>query len=300
MPSSVNLTIAVLLACFALSLVAFLSAALIKGLAARARRRKNPALPGETAAALPPPLPQGKVLVWPYVPLDWLWMGFIVLIFAAMSLSNASMADNQAPIKVSAEGLLQSIGLQLFLATMTLLVVVWRLKPVAWLGLRWRGWPWLLLIGPGGVVAMFGLSTLLILTGYPRLMQWLGVESTQESVKLLQQHQDPAILGLMALAAMVVAPLCEELIFRGYLYPAAKRFAGPWVAGLASALIFAAAHGALAPLLPLFVFGVLLTLAYELTGSLWAPIAMHFCFNASTVIIQFAVRISGYQLPDSL
>ena len=65
-------------------------------------------------------------------------------------------------------------------------------------------------------------------------MEWmntLGVESSQESVKLLQETQDPLVLGLMAVAAVLVAPVCEEVVFRGYLYPAAKRFAGPWVAG---------------------------------------------------------------------
>ena len=98
-------------------------------------------------------------------------------------------------------------------------------------------------------------------------------------------------IGLvMAFAAIVVAPLCEEIVFRGYLYPVMKKFSGPWVAGVCSALIFAAAHGSLVALLPLFVFGCVLVLIYEKTGSLWAPIAVHFCFNGATVIIQMAVR----------
>jgi membrane protease YdiL (CAAX protease family) len=326
MPSSSSITTAVLLACFVLSLTAFIVAALAKARGSRAQPSRSPDKPPETAglpqapppfaedgpvlatagagglasASPPPPLPAGKVPVWLYRPLDWLWMGFIVLLFGTLSLANASLAGGQAPVAISAAGLLQSIGLQLFLATLTVLVVAWRLNPVDWLGLRWPAWRWALLIGPGAVLAMWLFSALLYLSGYLRLMQRLGVEDTQETVKLLQQNNDPAVLGLMALAAVVVAPLCEEVVFRGYLYPAAKRFAGPWVAGAASALVFAAAHGALAPLLPLFAFGVLLVLAYEFTGSLWAPIAMHFCFNGATVLIQLAVRLSGYQIPDSL
>jgi membrane protease YdiL (CAAX protease family) len=71
------------------------------------------------------------------------------------------------------------------------------------------------------------------------------------------------------------------------------------VAGVCSALVFAAAHGSLAPLIPLFFFGCILVLAYESTGSLWAPIAMHFCFNTATVTIQVVARVFDIPLaPD--
>ena len=143
---------------------------------------------------------------------------------------------------------------------------------------------------------MWLLSVGLSAVGYMKWMESFGVEQMQESVKLLQTTNDPLTLGLMAVAAMLAAPLCEEIVFRGYLYPAAKKFAGPWVAGLCSALVFAAAHNSLAPLLPLFCFGCLLVLAYELTGSLWAPVALHFCFNSATVVIQIVARIYDIHL----
>ena len=130
------------------------------------------------------------------------------------------------------------------------------------------------------------------------LMEWiksLGVETVQETVKLLQEADDPIVIGLMTFAAIVAAPLCEEIIFRGYLYPATKKFSGPWVAGICSALVFAAAHGNLAALLPLFVFGCLLVFLYEKTGSLWAPIGVHFLFNSATVMVEMIAR--HYPLP---
>ena len=132
-------------------------------------------------------------------------------------------------------------------------------------------------------------------SGFMEWIESLGVETVQDTVKLLQESSDPLILGLMAFAAVVAAPLCEEIVFRGYFYPVAKKFAGPWAAGICSALVFAAAHGNLAALLPLFIFGCLLVFIYEKTGSLWAPIAVHFCFNGATVIIQMAARY--YNLP---
>lgn len=309
-----NPTVTVLVICFATSLATFVVAAAFRAITAprpsadvpapadlpAAGNDGSPYQPPNTLPAVPPPLPTGKVAVGHYRKLDLIWMGFIALMFAFLSLGNATVAAEKTDIVISANGLLQSIGFQLFITTLTIAMVVWRVNPVAWLGLRWPGWRWVLLIAPVSVLTMWFVSAGLFLSGYMELMKSLGVESTQDSVKLLQQTKDPLVLTLMAVAAVLVAPICEEIVFRGYLYPAAKRFAGPWVAGGATALIFAAAHGALAPLLPLFVFGALLVLAYELTGSLWAPMAMHFCFNGATVAIQLAVRLSGVEIPENL
>jgi membrane protease YdiL (CAAX protease family) len=242
------------------------------------------------SVAGPPVLPLGRVATWPYLTLDLLWLGFIYLTFYTLSLDSARMALGNTEVAISAQGLIQAIGFQLILAGMTLLVMVWRIRPLAWLGLRWPGWRWAFVIAPAGVAAMWRFSLYLDAAGLMQWMQSRGVEQVQDSVKLLQETQDPLILGLMALAAVVVAPLCEEIVFRGYFYPVAKKFVGPWVAGACSALVFAAAHGSLAPLLPLFYFGCLLVIAYELSGSLWAPIAMHFGYNALTVIFQVIAR----------
>jgi membrane protease YdiL (CAAX protease family) len=97
----------------------------------------------------------------------------------------------------------------------------------------------------------------------------------------------------MSITAVIVAPLCEEVVFRGYIYPTLKKFNGIWIAALVSALIFSAAHGSLAALLPLFIFGVVLVFLYERTGSIWAPIGAHFLFNAATVTVQLLMRF-GY------
>lgn len=288
MPASTSLTVTTLLVCFIGVLAAFFLTAIKQWLAARRQ------------AAGPPPLPTGKVAIWPYHGVDLLWMGFIVLTFAALSISNAQLTDSRAETNISVAGLVQSIGFQLVLAGLTMLVMVWRIRPAAWLGLRWPQWRRALVIGPVSVVGMWALSASLYASGYFKFLDSLGIEQLQDSVKLLQETSDPLVLGLMAVAAVIVAPVCEEIMFRGYLYPAAKRFAGPWVAGLGSALIFAAAHGSLAPLVPLFIFGCLLVVAYEVTGSLWAPVAIHFCFNGATVLIQLFVRFSGIPIPENL
>lgn len=278
-----NPTVITLQVCFLGALGMFALTALARAVAAR------------RTAGTPPPMPVGRVATWPYLALDLVWMGFLFLTFYSLSIGTARLMATQTELTISPLGLLQTIGFHLVLAGMTGAVMVWRIGPLAWLGLRWPGWRWVLLIAPAGVAAMWLFGGLLSVTGYLTWLKSLGVDGLQDSVKLLQTTRDPLTLALMAVAATVAAPLCEEIVFRGYLYPAAKKFAGPWVAGICSALVFAAAHNSLAPLLPLFYFGCLLVLAYELTGSLWAPIAMHFCFNTATVVIQVVAR--AYDIP---
>jgi membrane protease YdiL (CAAX protease family) len=251
-----------------------------------------PPIYGGTYASLqaaPPALPDAPgVPTWPYRKLDFLWMGGIFAIFGAMSLSNTAVEADK--ISFTPSVLLGSIIFHATLTMITLVVILFRIGPAAWLGLRWKAWPWVFLIAPATVMTMWLVFGGLQALGYMKWMESLGVEAVQDSVKLLQTATDPMVLILMAVAAVLVAPVSEELVFRGYLYPAAKRFAGPWMAAICSGLVFAAAHGSLAALLPLFIFGVVLAVLYEKTGSIWAPVAVHFCFNGATVGVQFLAR----------
>lgn len=236
----------------------------------------------------------GKVATWFYRPFDLLGIGLIYLLFFGLSMASAGSAGKE-DLVLNPEGLLTSIAFQFIIAGIVTFFVIGRIHPVDWLGLNWPSWRWVFLIAPATVACMWILIGGLQVAGFMNWIESLGVETVQDTVKLLQESSDPLILGLMAFAAVVAAPLCEEIVFRGYLYPAAKKFAGPWMAGLCSAFVFAAAHGNLAALLPLLIFGVVLAFIYEKTGSLWAPIAVHCCFNGATVITQVIARY--YNLP---
>ena len=248
---------------------------------------------GERAAPAweePPPAREtGGVPVWFYRPVDLLGACFVFGVFGVLGLSAAGHAGDALPA-MGPTTLLVNIGFQFVMAGVVAIGVVRRVGWVAWLGLRWPGWPWVFLIAPCAVLFMWAVFGSLLEFGYTEWMESLGAETVQDTVKLLQQSEDPRVLGLMAFAAVVAAPLCEEMVFRGYFYPVLKKFAGTWVAAVCSALVFATAHGNLSALLPLFVFGGVLVFVYEKTGSLWAPIAVHFCFNSATVVAQIAAR----------
>lgn len=253
--------------------------------------------PYQPPATTEPPLglPDGRVPTWFYRPLDLLGIGFIYLVFFGLVTASVR-ASNKAELVLDHAGLIASIAFQFISAGIVTFFVIGRIRPVDWLGLRWPGWRWIFLIAPCTVFSMWFFFGGLEASGFMDWIESLGVEAVQDTVKLLQKSTDPLILGLMAFAAVIAAPICEEIVFRGYLYSATKRFAGPWAAGICSALVFAAAHGSLAALLPLFVFGGVLAFIYQKTGSLWAPVAVHCCFNGATVLIQMVGRFYHFPL----
>jgi len=238
----------------------------------------------------PPPVPVGKVPVWAYNDADLLGLIGITGFYYLMGIGNASMSGGDSIPKISAFGLWLNIGLQLFLVGMVTLIVWRRIRPVQWLGLAWKKWPWVFLIAPAVWLAMVMIFNGLYAVGYMELMEYLGVEKVQDTVAIFQKEKDMSIVVLLAFAAVIIAPICEEIVFRGYLYPVAKKFTGPWIAGVCSALVFSAVHGSMSALLPLFLLGLVLVALYEYTGSIWAPIAVHFLFNGATVAVQMLVR----------
>jgi membrane protease YdiL (CAAX protease family) len=91
-------------------------------------------------------------------------------------------------------------------------------------------------------------------------------------------------IGLFVLVAVIMAPLFEEIVFRGFVFRGLANSWG-WVWGaLASSALFGLAHLQLDVFLPLAVLGFALAWAYRQTGSLWSCIAMHGLFNLIAVI----------------
>ena len=119
-----------------------------------------------------------------------------------------------------------------------------------------------------------------------------GVELAQTAVSA----PDSALFLPMLLQSALLAPICEELFFRGYLMGAFAR-AGRGKAIAAAALLFAAAHGVAAAFLPRFLFGCLLGALAQRTGSILAPMLMHGCYNAAVLMIGFSgVSLGGSSL----
>jgi hypothetical protein len=90
---------------------------------------------------------------------------------------------------------------------------------------------------------------------------------------------------MVAVTAVGVAPVFEEGLFRGILYPAIKQAGYPLAATWGTAFLFALTHLNLLTFLPLMVFALILSALYERTGHLLAPITAHAAFNAANYVL---------------
>ncbi len=106
-----------------------------------------------------------------------------------------------------------------------------------------------------------------------------------EMVQFLLGKTTPAERAWAVGLAVGLAPLTEELVFRGYVYGVFKKYGGRVAAMLTSAALFAAMHNNVPAIPALMTLAIGLTVIYELTGSLWAPIVMHMVFNLAPVVV---------------
>ncbi len=174
-------------------------------------------------------------------------------------------------------------------------VVLWLLLLMYLRGLRQRGLTaWLGLPDARRLLSLVPLALIWTVLGgavvygvawvFERRV-WLpmGFEpSAQDTVRALTESGSPLVRGLIVVFACGVAPVVEETVFRGFLYPTLRQFADAPFAALFTALLFGAVHGSLTALVPLAVLGLVLVLAYEWSRGVALPIAIHALFNLAT------------------
>ena len=248
-------------------------------------------LGGENA----PPIPKGRVPVRGFGLPDIVGVSLLFGFYAGLfQLSRFEAADSElAAAEGLVYGLMFNFLLQALQIAFVLLMLFRRVNLAEAFGLRWRTTWWKLVYAPAVVLVMWAFMAVLDRAGYNAwLSQFVEGDGIQDSVKLLQETTDPTVFILMGVVACIGAPLAEEVVFRGYIYTMVKKMAGLPLAVILSGLLFGAVHMNLVALLPLTVLGILLALSYEYTGSLWAPIAIHFCFNAATVAIQTLLKFN--------
>lgn len=104
--------------------------------------------------------------------------------------------------------------------------------------------------------------------------------------------EDPNISGWVRTALLVcavgVAPVLEELLFRGVLFSVAVKGRTFLFAALVTSLYFALMHLHAPALLPLLVLSVGFSAGYAATGSILTPIVMHAIFNLTGLLLFFA------------
>lgn len=147
-------------------------------------------------------------------------------------------------------------------------------EPLSALGFTTQRVPRALLFGAVGfVVAFIGAAVV----GFP-VEQQFGVDPTQQA--LSESATEPGLFPLVFLSGIIIAPIAEEIVFRGYMYKAFRDRFKPAYAIILSAALFSIIHLEWRAALSLFVIGVVLAYVYEKTGNLMAPITVHILNNA--------------------
>jgi membrane protease YdiL (CAAX protease family) len=125
-----------------------------------------------------------------------------------------------------------------------------------------------------GVLLLQGASVLIFeRLGFP--------PDDQAAVEMLLNAKGWFVTAYFGLFAIVIAPVAEEFIFRGMLFPFVKQLGFPKFAWFGVSALFALIHLNAPTFVPLFVFALALTWLYDKTDNLLAPITAHALFNAT-------------------
>ncbi len=215
------------------------------------------------------------------------WDVLAVLVFTAVAVFGFSLAAlfiartfpayRQMPVSELATNARVVIGAQAAAYPLVLLfmfvLVRSRTRERFGKGIHWN-WPGV--SAPGFFV--LGIILAVVIDGLSRFLP------IPKSVPMDKYFTDAASAYLMAIFGMTLAPLLEELFFRGLLYPVLRRAFSLTIAIVLTAAAFAAIHGtqlgyAWAPILSIFVVGVVFTVARERSNSVASSFLMHCGYN---------------------
>ncbi len=117
----------------------------------------------------------------------------------------------------------------------------------------------------------------------------IGFQPENETaVMVLANAKEWWLCAYLGVFTVVIAPVAEEFIFRGMLYPLVKQRGYPRLAWLGVSFLFALIHWDAAAFVPLFALALALTWLYEETDNLLAPIAAHALFNVANFVLLLA------------
>jgi membrane protease YdiL (CAAX protease family) len=155
---------------------------------------------------------------------------------------------------------------------------------------RWpRNWSAYLL---AGLVLSLGLQLLAHLLPIPK------------QLPMDRFFQTGAEAWALSIFGITLAPLFEELFFRGFLYPVLARRFGVFVSVLLTALGFSLIHApqlgrAWGPVLVIFLVGLALTIARAVTKSVAPGFLMHVAYNG-TISVELFIETDGFRHLEKL
>ena len=154
-------------------------------------------------------------------------------------------------------------------------------------GFSWRG-----CLQYAGIGLVLGVAALPIVWIVDLLVEILlvrlGLDVSMQPVMhvMLEAASYPEWIQISLLgSAVIVAPLIEEILFRGILLPALSKTYGVAVGIALTSLLFGAMHMDVPSYLPLCFLSVILCIAYAYTGSIIVPFVIHSSFNLANLVL---------------
>ena len=218
-----------------------------------------------------------RIPVWGYEDLA-LFLGAL-LPSLAFAVGVVRLCKRSAPAAFSSEGFTQLVFQAIFyllLMGVLRIILAWKYQAPFWRSLGCgfnfpNAWSYFLL----GPVLSIALASMTILLKPP---------ITESPIEELILDRRALILVLL------LGPMVEELVFRGFLYPLLARSLGPWLAIFATAIPFALLHGVQNEwtwqlLVPIGLAGVVFGVVRYKTGSTVAAMLVHVGYNSTAVAL---------------
>ena len=135
------------------------------------------------------------------------------------------------------------------------------------------------------LIIPFGVFNMLWANYFVALLQLVMPKFMLESYTDTQQIIEGGGFLIQLLTAGIVAPIVEELIFRGLVYRRTKKMTGTIAAAILSAALFGVFHGNWVQAPYAFIIGIVAVFVYEKFKSIVAPIMLHMSANILSVLI---------------
>lgn len=208
--------------------------------------------------------------------------GFALVVIAlGMYVGVTGDEDGDAP------GIVSTLFFELLIGASVLFLATRRRLSFRDLGfVRPRHW------GPLGIVWAGSYGVLVVYQLALALLEQIGLDAsrfTEGNPLPVDSDGSPALLIILGLAVVAIAPLSEELFFRGLIF---RGLRGYWrlLPSLAvSGLLFGVFHGNVSVIVPFTFIGALFAWSYEESDSLWTPIIAHALVNG----VSFALSVAG-------
>lgn len=153
---------------------------------------------------------------------------------------------------------------------------------------RWMTWSDIGLAIGGYILyflAIIGVTFLL-----SKLIPGFNANQTQD-LGFTSLYGIERLLGFVVL--VIIAPLVEETIFRGFLYGKLRAARMPlWPAILTVSVLFGLAHGQWNVGISTFILSIVLCYLREATGSIWSGVLVHMINNAIAFTLLFVLQVS--------